>query len=150
MRRKDLGDYQQLRSYDEFGLEGERELMAKKAKKTAGQVKIEQRIAKLKTEHGTLSKQKRVLEKRLDRENKAVNKKLDVIEKQLMRLEDQRSALENGDLPSEKAKRKLTDKLVKIEEKIRAEEHMLRQITAPPPPPSSAPRPDREAGDEEE
>lgn len=119
-----------------------------KVKKTKKQLGIEKRIKELKTQHGTFSKQKRVLEKRLERENKIVNKKLEVIEKQLMRLEDQRSSLENKPLPSEKAKRRLTDKLVALEERIRTEEKKLRDLNPPQPPHAHAPR--TEATDEEE
>lgn len=121
------------------------------AKKTKKQIAIEKRIKALKTQHGTLSKQKRVLEKRLDAEGKVADKKIRALELKIDRLQSQVSKLENDPLPSEKARRKLTDKLVAVEDQIRTQEQKLRDASIPKEAlGDESRRPSREAGDEEE
>lgn len=121
----------------------------KPGKKSAKQVKLEQKIASLKKEHDKFSKQKRALQKVLDREGKTREKQLDRLDKAIDRAQKAYDKLDEKDLPSGPKSRKLTDQLYKIEDKIRAGENDLRALASQETAAKKA-APDREAGEETE
>lgn len=119
------------------------------AKKTKKQIAIEKRIKQLKKQHEKVSREKKTIQKRIDRERDVRDKQLSKMEDAIARVQAAWKKLDEKALPSTKAVHKATEKLVALEDQIRAQEGKLRAINDPPPPLSSK-RPDREAGEETE
>jgi hypothetical protein len=117
------------------------------AKKTKKQIAIEKRLKALKSEHQKLSAQKRVIQKRLNREDRVEVKKLDQLERRIQRLQNEWDRRDRRPLPSEGKSRKIAEKLLVLESKILESEDKLRAFAGPPP--SDAKR-EHEAGEETE
>jgi chromosome segregation ATPase len=108
------------------------------AKKTKKQIAAEKRLAKLKKDHTKLAKAKRVIQTRLNREGTVREKQLGKLDKAIERAQVAFNRLDAKSLPSEPDSRKISDKLVALEDKIRMAEGMLRAFTPPAVPPSAS------------
>lgn len=89
---------------------------------TKKQKQLAARIKKLKKQHDVLSRKKRVIQKRLNREDATKQRQLTKLDKVISKAQNAWDRLEDKPLPSAKKSRQLTDQLYKLEEKIRLAE----------------------------
>lgn len=104
------------------------------AKKTRKQIASEKKLAKLKKEHDKLTREKKVIQARLNREQSAREKVLARLDKAIERAQAAYDKEDKKFLPSTGASQKINDRIYKLENKIRAQQQVVELMKNPPKP----------------